>query len=104
MGRSLCELVPPCKQPKLWIEQIKYALKIKSKPRNVQSNLFSPPEPVVSYSRGWETRGAIRGATGRLQIKQSGSGDEYESNSNPHVSEQAQKCGIDIQKWLTVKQ
>ena len=28
--------------------------------------------PNVFWSRGWETRGA----TGRLQIKQSGSGDE----------------------------
>ena len=33
---------------------------------------FSSPEPVVSWSRGWETRGA----TGWLQIKSSGSGDE----------------------------
>ena len=30
------------------------------------------PEPVVSWSRNWKTRGA----TGRLQIKPSGSGDE----------------------------
>ena len=33
---------------------------------------FSSPEPVVSWSRGRETRGS----TGRLQIKPSGSGDE----------------------------
>ena len=32
---------------------------------------FSSPEPVVSWSRGRETR-----TTGRLQIKPSGSGDE----------------------------
>ena len=34
---------------------------------------FSSPEPVVSWSRGRETRGS---ATGRLQIKPRGSGDE----------------------------
>ena len=34
---------------------------------------FSSPEPVVSWSRGRETRGS---ATDRLQIKASGSGDE----------------------------
>ena len=34
---------------------------------------FSSPEPVVSWSRGRETRGS---ATGWLQIKPSGSGDE----------------------------
>ena len=34
---------------------------------------FSSPEPVVSWSRVRETRGS---ATGRLQIKPSGSGDE----------------------------
>ena len=34
---------------------------------------FSSPEPVVSWSRGRETRGSD---TGRLQIKPSGCGDE----------------------------
>ena len=33
---------------------------------------FSSPEPVVSWSRGLETRGS----TGSLQIKPGGSGDE----------------------------
>ena len=37
---------------------------------------FSSPEPVVSWSRGRETRGSAGSATGRLQIKPSGSGDE----------------------------
>ena len=37
---------------------------------------FSSPEPVVSWSRGRETRGY----TGRLQIKPSGSGDENEDD------------------------
>ena len=39
----------------------------------VYCDTFSSPEPVVSWSRGRETRGS---ATGRLQIKPSGCGDE----------------------------
>ena len=41
-----------------------------------QPTSLSSPEPVVSWSRGRETRGYTD--TGRLQIKPSGSGDENE--------------------------
>ena len=41
--------------------------------RSLLRKQFSSPEPVVSWSRGRERRGR---ATGRLQIKPSGSGDE----------------------------
>ena len=45
------------------------------KAMQVITRTFSSPEPVVSWSRGRETRG-YKSYTGRLQIKPSGSGDE----------------------------
>ena len=53
---------------------------------NSSLKAFSSPEPVVSWSRGRETRGW---ATGRLQIKPSGSGDEnglkWEMSAREHA-------------------
>ena len=45
---------------------------------------FSSPEPVVSWSRGRETRG-------RLQIKPSGSGDENFADVSPRETSPAAK-------------